>query len=88
MDFSLGTYVQPIAAHIGNPERLLVRDQQGAWHLWFGDRQEMVSISSELASWVYERFEMTALPAPHHWFDVESLPAKVGTYDSEWSVAD
>jgi hypothetical protein len=90
MDFSLGTYVQPLASHRENPERLLVRDQQGSWHLWFGDGQEMTSITEDLASWVFERPEMVRLVEPHHWFDTECLPIKVGLYDydNERSVAD
>jgi hypothetical protein len=81
-------YVQPVASHGQYPERLLVRDQSGTWHLWFGDGQEMCALSIELASWILGRPEMTRIPAPHYWFDVESLPVAVETYDSEWSVAD
>jgi len=90
MDFSLSTYVQPLASHMEHPERLLVRDQQGCWYLWFGDGQEMTGITDDLASWIAERPEMVRLAAPRHWFDIECLPLGVGMYDydNERSVAD
>jgi hypothetical protein len=88
MDFSLGTYVQPLASHVAYPERLLVRDQQGTWHLWFGDGRMMESIPDDTAFWMMERPEMACLDAPHHWFDIECLPLQVGMYDNERSVAD
>lgn len=88
MDFTLSTYVQPLASHVAHPERLLVRDQVGAWHLWFGDGQMMVSIPDDTAAWMLERPEMACLDAPHHWYDIECLPVKVGMYDNERSIAD
>ena len=88
MDFTLDTYVQPLASHIAHRERLLVRDQHGAWHLWFGNGQRMVDIPEATAAWMLDRPEMTCLEAPLHWYDVECLPLGVGLYDNERSVAD
>lgn len=88
MEFTLSSYVQPHAAHRTHPERLLVRDTGGDWFLWFGDGRGTVSITDELATWMLARPEMNRLTAPLHWFDIESLPLKVGMYDNERSVAD
>lgn len=88
MDFTLDTYVQPLASHAAHPERLLVRDQHGSWHLWFGDGQMMISVPDDTATWILERPEMVCLDTPLHWYDVECLPLEVGLYDNERSVAD
>lgn len=88
MEFTLHTYVQPHAAHTIHAERLLVCDTEGAWYLWFGDGRGAVSVTDELAAWMLERPEMSRLHAPLHWFDIESLPLKVGMYDNERLVAD
>jgi hypothetical protein len=88
MDYTLHTYMQPHASHIVHPERLLMQDMQGAWYLWFGDDQGPIAVGHELARWILERPEMIRMHAPLHWFDLESLPLKVGTYDNERSVAD
>jgi hypothetical protein len=88
MDFSLGSYVQPLASHVAYPERLLVRDQDGAWHLWFGDGQAMTSIPETTARWMLARPEIVRMDAPHYWYDIECLPLKVEMYDNERSVAD
>ena len=88
MDFTLHSYMQPHASHIVHPERLLMKDIEGAWYLWFGDGQDLISVTDELASFILDRPEMIRMHAPLHWFDVECLPLKVGMYDSERSVAD
>ena len=88
MDFTLHTYMQPHASHIVHPERLLMKDTQGAWYLWFGDGQGLISVDDELATFILDRPEMIRMYAPLHWFDIESLPLKVGMYDNERSVAD
>lgn len=88
MDFTRSSYVQPRAAHVAHPERLIVRDTAGEWFLWFGDGRDTVGITDDLASWMLARPEMNRLHGPLHWFDIETLPLEVGTYDSERSVAD
>lgn len=88
MDSSSSTYVQPVASHTCHPERLLVRDETGRFHLWQGTGEAMMDIPSELASWIIERAEMLPLPLPRLWFDVETLPLAIEKYDNEWSVAD
>lgn len=88
MDFTLFTYVQPHATHVAHPERLLVRDTEGAWYIWFGDGQGAIGIEDDLALYMLGRPEMIHLHGPLHWFDIESLPLKVGMYDNERSVAD
>jgi hypothetical protein len=88
MDSAWSAYVQPIAAHVSNPERLLLRDQEGTFHLWHGTGDAMVAIPEGLASWLMHRPEMLVLSTPHMWFDVASLPLAVEKYDNEWSVAD
>jgi hypothetical protein len=88
MDSSLSTYVQPLASHARFPERLVVRDHTGTFHLWLGNGDLMSEIPAALASWIIERPEMLPLPLPRLWYDVETLPMAIEMYDSEWSVAD
>lgn len=72
-------YVQPVASHIQIPERLLVRNDQDQWFIWFGDGRDIEEIPGELASWIFHRPEMQALASPRMWFDDSSLPVRSGS---------
>ena len=61
MDYTLHTYMQPHASHIVHPERLLMKDMQGAWYLWFGDGQDTIAVTDELAAFILDRPEMIRL---------------------------
>jgi len=68
------TYLRPIAHHRDAPERLLLKDETGAWFLWYGDGSELIDVSDELATWILERPEMIALGGHYMWFEHSSLP--------------
>lgn len=88
MDFSINTYVQPVATHVRHPERLLVKTQDGDWALWFGNGTPLLSVDPELGLWILERSETIVLNQPSYWFDTSSLPVAHEVYDNEGSVAD
>ncbi|HEU0163787.1 MAG TPA: hypothetical protein VFQ54_02010 [Thermomicrobiales bacterium] len=70
-------YMQPFAFHREAPERLVVRDEAGRWYLWAGDgSDEIVEVPARLAHWMIDRREMQVLPAPHMWFERDSLPVR------------
>ena len=70
-------YMQPVACHRERPEQLVLRDERGAWFLWFGDtREQLVDIPAELAMWMIDRAEMQRLPSPLMWFEPAALPVR------------
>ncbi len=68
------TYLRPIAHHRDATERLLLKDEAGAWFLWHGDGSELIDVSDQLAGWILTRPEMVALSGPVMWFAPSSLP--------------
>lgn len=67
-------YLRPVAHHRDAPERLLLKDETGAWFLWFGDGSELIDVSDQLASWILNRPEMTSFGGQDLWFEHSSLP--------------
>lgn len=69
-------YLQPVASHVQCPERVLVRDEQDQWYIWFGDGRDIEHIPDHLASWIADRPEMQILSSPRLWFEDSSLPVR------------
>ncbi len=68
------TYLRPVAHHRDASERLLLKDETGAWFLWHGDGSDLADVSDQLANWILARPEMIALGGPFMWFEHSSLP--------------
>ncbi|MGC4107783.1 MAG: hypothetical protein QM753_15790 [Thermomicrobiales bacterium] len=69
-------YVQPVAVHAMDVTRMIARDRDGGWWLWFGDRptQPLEAIPAPLASWMLQRPEMQEMPLTRFWFPLDALP--------------
>ncbi len=72
------TYVQPVAYHRFDVDRLLLKDESGVWFLWMGEEDGLIEIDGQLAKWIYQRPEIYPVAGPAMWFDVDSLPARSG----------
>jgi hypothetical protein len=79
------SYVQVIAQHIDQPERLLIRSADDRWFVWFGDRAgtPLEEIDEPIADWLQRQSDLTMLPEPHFWLDVDDLPLEQSTIAEE-----
>jgi hypothetical protein len=69
-------YLQPVAQHVDHPQRLLLRDGQGRWYVWTGERPEdaPAEIPAETAAWLLTQPGLLPLDAPHVWIHPNDLP--------------
>jgi hypothetical protein len=69
-------YVQVVGHHAAQPERLLIRSDDGRWYVWFGDRRgtPLREIDEPIADWLQHQPDLTILPEPHFWLHVDDLP--------------
>jgi hypothetical protein len=78
-------YVQLVGHHASQPERLLIRSDDGRWYVWFGDRvgTPLREIDQPIADWLKRQTDLTILPEPHFWLHVDDLPTIVHSIEDE-----
>ena len=78
-------YVQVVGHHSAQPERLLIRSDDGRWYVWFGDRAgtPLREINEPIADWLRRQSDLTMLPEPHFWLHVDDLPTVVSSIEGK-----
>ena len=79
------SYLQPIAQHPANPERLLLRDEDDRAYVWLGNDPggSPEEIDPRTAAWFLNHRWLRPLPCPRYWLHAADLPvANVGTRES------
>jgi hypothetical protein len=69
-------YLQPIAQHVDHPERLLLRDGEGRWFVWTGERPEEApaEIPAATAEWLLTQAGLEVIEGPNVWIHKNDLP--------------
>ena len=80
-------YVRPIARHLIFPERYLLRDGDGRWYVWTGERMggRPEEIEEATARWLRTRSWILPVPDGSAWVHVDDLPVAPVSHPSGWS---
>jgi hypothetical protein len=80
-------YVQVLGHQSGWRIRFLLCDEDGSYHLWFGDRpsRPLESIPIDLAAWLRKRPEFVPAPRPLPWVAIADLPVAPAPLSTSFS---